>query len=182
MNEKPIQNPIIMIICLKIYRAPSVVEIAYFVGNPDSFRYNYNNTMLYFRRVDGKMVIMPMDGDRVLGIGKDWDKGVSFCANQYVTPLYRGDINYSDTHNRLFKKTLFASSENQCQKTFKKYIKLIRESKWVENASFNTLFDIAKTTYNEHEFTLNNCYDNISFEQFIAVKIEASKDLSIKNV
>ena len=156
--------------------------IAYFVGNPDSFRYNYNNTMLYFRRVDGKMVIMPMDGDRVLGIGKDWDKGVSFCANQYVTPLYRGDINYSDTHNRLFKKTLFASSENQCQKTFKKYIKLIRESKWVENASFNTLFDIAKTTYSEHEFTLNNCYDNISFEQFIAVKIEASKDLSIKNV
>ncbi len=156
--------------------------VAFFVGNPDSFRYNYNNTLLYFRRTDGKMIIMPMDGDRVLGIGKDWDKGTSFCANSYVTPLYRGDVNYNDTHNRLFKKTLFASSENECQKIFKEYIGLIRESEWVKNATFTSLFNIAKATYSIHDFTLEACYDNMAFADYISVKIEASKDLSIKNV
>ena len=131
--------------------------VAYFVGNPDSFRYNYNNTMFYFRRTDGKMVILPIDSDRCLGIGKDWDKGTTFCAASYVTPLYKGDVWNNNNHNPLFYKVLTASNENQCQKDFKQYIGLVRESKWVLNNTFESLYNIAKNTYNaEAEFTLNN--------------------------
>jgi len=45
--------------------------ISYFLGNGDDMRNDTNNVYVYFRPTDGKMIIIPHDFDRGLGVGKD---------------------------------------------------------------------------------------------------------------
>lgn len=61
--------------------------VAFYVGNADSFRYNYNNYQMYFRRTDGKMALLPIDNDRAFGIGETWQEGVDFSNNEDLSPL-----------------------------------------------------------------------------------------------
>ncbi len=50
----------------------SYAAVAYFLGNPDDLRNNYNNFYLYLKP-DGKAVIIPYDYDRCLGITYEWN-------------------------------------------------------------------------------------------------------------
>ena len=152
--------------------------VSYYVGNPDSFRYNYNNYMMYFRRTDGKMIVIPIDNDRTFGIGHTWDKGVTFSANESTTPLSKYDVSGNNNRNRLFQKTLLAKN-NKCINTFNQYIQLIAESKWVLNETFTNYFNIAKETYESlATFNLSGGPDNISFKNYIAVKLKAADQSS----
>jgi hypothetical protein len=47
--------------------------VAYFIGNPDDFRNNFNNMFVYFVPSTGKAVFIPHDLDRGLGQNGDWD-------------------------------------------------------------------------------------------------------------
>ena len=47
--------------------------VAYCLGNPDDLRNNYNNYYIYFMASTGKMIIIPYDYDRCLGVGMDWN-------------------------------------------------------------------------------------------------------------
>jgi spore coat protein CotH len=51
----------------------SYAAVAYFLGNPDDLRNNYNNFYLYFKADSGKAVIIPYDYDRCLGLTYEWD-------------------------------------------------------------------------------------------------------------
>lgn len=42
--------------------------VAYMVGNCDDLRHNYNNSYIYFRADTGKMMVIPYDIDRGLGV------------------------------------------------------------------------------------------------------------------
>ena len=153
--------------------------VSFFIGNPDSFRYNYNNYMIYIRRTDGKMVIVPIDNDRSFGIGTTWEPGISFGTNKDLTPLNTIDINGNASRNELFKKTLFESTE--CQAIYKKAINVIKDSDWVKNETFEAYYNIISTTYNgEYRFSLDGGEENVSFETFMEYKLEAAKDLQVK--
>jgi hypothetical protein len=47
--------------------------VAYFIGNPDDFRNNFNNMYVYFMPSTGKAVFIPHDLDRGLGLNGNWD-------------------------------------------------------------------------------------------------------------
>ena len=148
--------------------------VSYFLGNPDSMRYNYNNYMMYFRRTDGKMMVMPIDNDRCFGIGHTWDKGITFGANVETTPLSKKDVSGNNNRNPLLRKTILSSSSNDCLTTYNQYIDLISKSVWVSKDTFNHFFNIAKETYkNKATFNLNGGQDNVSFESYISIKLES---------
>lgn len=47
--------------------------VSYFLGNPDDLRNNYNNCYIYFRQSNGKMIVIPYDYDRCLGVTVDYN-------------------------------------------------------------------------------------------------------------
>ena len=47
--------------------------VSYFLGNPDDLRNNYNNCYIYFRKSSGKMIVIPYDYDRCLGVTVDYN-------------------------------------------------------------------------------------------------------------
>ena len=148
--------------------------VSYFVGNPDGLRYNYNNYMIYIKRVDGKMIFVPIDNDRTFGIGHTWDKGVSFSADYNVTPLSNKDVNWNTNRNPLFTKTIF--SDTAAKEKYLEYIDLISKSSWVNKQTFKSLFDIAKSTYQNYaSFSYSGGSDNMSFDSYIDIKLESVK-------
>lgn len=145
--------------------------VMYFLGNPDAMRYNYNNYLAYFRRVDGKMLIIPMDNDRCFGIGNGWTDGLSFILGSNTTPV-NSEAKSGSQKNPLLKKTIFASGTNQAKTDYKKCLELVKNSSWVSPQTFESLFNIAKETYlNESSFSLDGGYENISFSSYITQKI-----------
>ena len=47
--------------------------VSYFLGNPDDLRNNFNNCYIYFLKSSGKMIIIPYDYDRCLGVTVDYN-------------------------------------------------------------------------------------------------------------
>lgn len=47
--------------------------VSYFLGNPDDLRNNYNNCYIYFLQSSGKMIVIPYDYDRCLGVTVDYN-------------------------------------------------------------------------------------------------------------
>ena len=47
--------------------------VSYFLGNPDDLRNNYNNCYIYFLKSTGKMIVIPYDYDRCLGVTVDYN-------------------------------------------------------------------------------------------------------------
>lgn len=145
--------------------------VMYFLGNPDAMRYNYNNYLVYFRRVDGKMVIIPMDNDRCFGIGNGWSDGLSFILGSNTTPV-NSEAKSGSQKNPLLKKTIFASGTNKAKTDYKNCLELVKNSSWVSPQTFESLFNIAKETYlNESSFSLDGGYENISFSSYITQKL-----------
>ena len=146
--------------------------VMYFLGNPDAMRYNYNNYLAYFRRVDGKMLIIPMDNDRCFGIGNGWTDGLFFILGSNTTPV-NSEAKSGSQKNPLLKKTIFASGTNQAKTDYKKCLELVKNSSWVSPQTFESLFNIAKETYlNESSFSLDGGHENISFSSYITQKID----------
>ncbi len=82
----------------------SYAAVAYFLGNPDDLRNNYNNFYLYLKP-NGKAVIIPYDYDRCLGITYEWNptgNGVT-QDNPFSEELAAADNNRGDSQqNPLF--------------------------------------------------------------------------------
>lgn len=155
--------------------------IATVLGNPDDLRNNYNNYALYFRKTDGKMIIIPIDEDRVLGISKDWDP--SNNAMSGVGPFEKKSIGTNkEQHNNLYLKTIL-DSDSQTYQTYKNNLATIIKSDWVKEDHFSQMYEIVKNNYEEfsnsslsnHPWSLNSQYDgsnaNMSFSQYINKKI-----------
>ena len=47
--------------------------VSYFLGNPDDLRNNFNNCYIYFLKSSGKMIVIPYDYDRCLGVTVDYN-------------------------------------------------------------------------------------------------------------
>lgn len=149
--------------------------VMYFLGNPDAMRYNYNNYLAYFRRVDGKLVIIPMDNDRCFGIGHDWEDGLSFILSNDAT-ANNSKAKSGSQKNPLLKKTIFASTSNQAKTDYKKCLDLVKSSSWVKNETFEGLYNVAKTTYQScSSFSLDGGTGNISFSSYINQKLNLSR-------
>ena len=147
--------------------------VMYYLGNPDAMRYNYNNYLAYFRRIDGKLVIIPIDNDRCLGIGHTWTDGLDFILNKNTKPMSSatkgGD---GKQKNPLLLKTIFASGDNQVKTDYQACLKLVKESVWLKSETFAKYFNILKETYKGlSTFSLDGGQDNISFANYLEKKL-----------
>lgn len=140
--------------------------VGFVVGNPDSMRYNMNNYMIYLRRTDGKMVFIPIDSDRCFGITRDWNPK---DGNMHLEMLDRKNSNNNDTL-KLLLNTILASSNNDAKKLYIEYCNKIKESSWSSTKTFNQYFEMAKASYSNYDFSLND--SNYSFENFINNKLQ----------
>ncbi len=177
-----------------------VIDLEYFamyeaistiLGNPDDLRNNTNNYMLYFRRTDGKMTLIPIDLDRVLGIGSDWNptNDNMTSINQYST--YMAGAN-KDQINNLYLKTIL--SDTPCKELYLNNINTILNSEWVSIDKFNSIYYIAYNHYSNYvksclynlEFSLETNNNNLSFKEYITKKINtltnSTPDYDNKNI
>jgi hypothetical protein len=154
--------------------------ITYFIGNPDGMRYYYNNYMVYFRRTDGKAIIIPKDNDRCLGITRGLNLRNALKDEKLFTPI---DRNEKILRNNLFLKTILSNSNNDAKNKYQEAVLAIINSDWAKNSTFKSYFEIAKSTYNNHEFLLEDTH--ISFSEYVSSKIDAiNRSLSsdIRNI
>lgn len=148
--------------------------LSYIVGNPDDMRLNYNNYYMYFRRTDGKLIIIPYDIDRCFGITKDFNfkNGVT-----ELQPLSK-DTNSGSQRNNLLLKTILSSSTNQCQKDYLEMINIIQTSSWIKEDTFNQFYNQAKNSYKNIDFKQEN--ENMSFETYISKKLNITPSIDNK--
>ena len=150
--------------------------VMYFLGNPDAMRYNYNNYLAYFRRTDGKLVIIPIDNDRAFGIGSSWKDGMNFILSKSATPMSSIAVGDNKQKNPLLLKTIFANDNNQVKVDYQTCLELVKNSSWLKNETFEQYFNILKETYRDlSTFSLDGGKDNISFASYISQKINLSK-------
>lgn len=140
--------------------------VSYIIGDPDSFRDNYNNYQIYIRRTDGKMIIIPMDKDRALGIGRDWINGLNYIFSEETKdPLHKNSIS-GNQRNPLLLKTILSSKTSEVKTAYSNCIADIKKSDWVKEETFNSFFEVAKTTYSGlADFSLDGGYDNVTFKE-----------------
>lgn len=144
--------------------------IMYFLGNPDSMKYNYNNYMVYFRRVDGKMIIIPIDNDRAFGVANGWRNGLERILDANCKPLSNKPLS-GNQRNPLLTKTLFATKDNQSKVNYKAALEAVRNSTWLQDETFERYYNILKETYNGlSTFSLDGGSGNMSFSSYVQVK------------
>ena len=146
--------------------------VMYFLGSPDAMRYNYNNYLAYFRRTDGKLVIIPIDNDRCFGVGNGWTDGLNFILSNDAKPM-SSKSKPGDQRNPLLKKTIFASGNNQVKADYQACLELVKNSKWLKNETFENFFNMLNATYiGLSTFSLNGGQDNISFSSYVEQKLK----------
>lgn len=147
--------------------------INYIIGNPDDYRYNYNNYMIYFRRVDGKMIIIPIDNDRVLGI----TKGMNFENGNTSSKPFSKSTFAGNQMNPLLLKTILATESNTSKTNYTEVIKSLISSEWSKTTTFDTYMKKAMNSYSNYTFNTTN--ENMSFKTYMNKKITTiNKELS----
>ena len=159
--------------------------VSYIVGNPDDLRNNYNNTYIYFRADTGKVLFIPYDMDRGLGVNKDWNPSGNHMTKD--SPFSNKAIgNNSTQQNPLFTKGILNSSFYKNEYT--EVLKTLANSDMLKVSTFTDSFNLAKSlygseaktskTYNNaggHSFTfdINKSNDsNMSFSNYITTKLK----------
>ena len=157
--------------------------VSYIVGNPDDLRNNYNNCYIYFRKDNGKMIIIPYDLDRGLGVNKDWNPSGDHMTTD--SPFNETAIGNggSKQKNPLFTKGILNS--NFYKNEYVEALKIVGSSDMLKISMFEEKFNIARSLYSGDtttskqygnagsgvSFNLTKSNDsNMSFENYISKK------------
>ena len=138
--------------------------VSYIVGNPDDLRNNYNNCYIYFRADNGKMMIIPYDLDRGLGVNKDWNPSGDHMTTD--SPFSDKAIgNGSTQKNPLFTKGIL--NANFFKNDYVEALKLVGASDMLKVSTFEASFNLAKSLYSGDTATsknLGNAGNGVSFD------------------
>lgn len=131
--------------------------ISYFVGNPDDLRNNYNNHYVYFLKSSGKAIFIPYDNDRTLGVTYGYNPtGNGMTA---VSPFStQAEGNRSSQKNPLYTKTILYNGFYTDE--YKAELSKIANSKWLTMNNFKTIYETAKSHYNNCT-TPDKNYNNV---------------------
>ena len=116
--------------------------VSYMIGNPDDLRNNYNNCYIYFRADNGKMMIIPYDMDRGLGVSKDWNPYGNYMSTDSPYESYNV---CGDQRNPLFKKGILNS--NFFKNEYTDALKLVASSEMLTESKFAESYNVAKQLY-----------------------------------
>ncbi|MBO5714908.1 MAG: CotH kinase family protein [Clostridia bacterium] len=119
--------------------------ISYMMGNPDDLRNNYNNCYIYFRADNGKMMVIPYDVDRGLGVNKDWNpSGNHMTEDSPYNNTAIGNSN-SQQKNPLFSKGIL--NANFYKNEYTEVLKTVASSLMFKISAFEEYYTIAKSLY-----------------------------------
>jgi hypothetical protein len=133
--------------------------VSYMIGNPDDLRNNYNNTYIYFRADTGKMLVIPYDMDRGLGVNTWNPYGHGMTEDD---PFTKRNV-CGDQRNPLFLKTVCSGGM-----FISEYIEALLEvaaSDMLKPESFKASFDVAKSLYGSETKT-SKTYHNAGWCKF----------------
>lgn len=126
--------------------------VNYMLGNPDCIRNNYNNYYIYFRKSDGKAVIIPYDYDRCLGLTADWNPTGS--ASALLEPYTRriaanGDSQYNPLYKNLICKGA-PTGEGSTLMKFREHLITLSDSEMLSAQAFDEYKNNYKTKYGNY--------------------------------
>lgn len=130
--------------------------VSYLLGNPDDLRNNYNNCYIYFREDNGKLIVIPYDFDRCLGITAHWNPtgdGVTSDNPFGTTILANGNAQ---------KSPLILYSVAAGGYYVREYGQLIAEisaSEQFRYEHFAELYEIAKANYESNTWPSRDFYN-----------------------
>ena len=145
--------------------------VSYMLGNPDDLRNNSNNYMVYLRRTDGKMIIIPIDYDRCFGAGgSNWNPdGNNMTKAEVFSLVAQGK--QRQTSVKLFKDTFLSATTNYAKAIYLNQVKAIKASSWWNLSTFESLYNAFKNNYSSYSLSLTPfASGNISFEEYITEK------------
>ncbi len=117
--------------------------VSYIVGNPDDLRNNYNNSYIYFRADNGKMLVIPYDMDRGLGVNVWNPSGNGMTTDDPFSKQAIG--NNSEQRSPLFLKTVCRGG--MFTQEYTEALKRVDASDMLKNDSFKAAFDTAAALY-----------------------------------
>lgn len=161
--------------------------VNYMLGNPDCIRNNYNNYYVYFRKSDGKAVIIPYDYDRCLGLTADWNPTGS--ASMYLEPYTRRiAANENTQYNPLYKNLICKGApagEGSVLKKYRADLLGLSDSVLLTADAFNAYKDKFKNRYvkyvsgavahNDLSFDSNEA-GNVPYAEYVSTKLRTLSD------
>lgn len=120
--------------------------VSYLLGNPDDLRNNYNNCYIYFRADTGKLMLIPYDFDRCLGITAHWNPtgdGVTSDNPFGATTLADGE----NQRSPLFLYSVCAGGYYITE--YSQCLHRIANSDWFSYDTFAGLYLIAESNYSQ---------------------------------
>ncbi len=133
--------------------------VSYIIGNCDDLRYNYNNSYIYFRADTGKMIVIPYDMDRGLGVNT-WNPSGNGMTT--VDPFSKWNA-CGNQESPLFLKSVCSGGL-----FVNEYIEKLKEvdgSEMLTNAKFKEAYDTAASLYSG-QATPSKSYKNAGGYKF----------------
>lgn len=151
--------------------------VSYMMGNPDDLRNNYNNCYIYFRADNGKMMIIPYDVDRGLGVNKDWNPSGNHMTED--SPYNSTAIgNGSQQKNPLFSKGILNS--NFYKNEYTEALKTVASSDMFKISTFEEYYSIAKALYSDETSTSKH-YSNAGWGVSFNISKSDGSNMSYSN-
>jgi hypothetical protein len=140
--------------------------VAYFIGNPDDFRNNFNNMYVYFLPSTGKAIFIPHDLDRGFGLNGNWDPtendfsfaGPSMTRISPFAPALLAPWNQNRT-NPLHRFTVVDNGIASYRTTYGENLNTIYTSGWLESTS------VAPGQYAGRFYTMHSAYRQTYYAQ-----------------
>ena len=168
--------------------------VSYMLGNPDDLRNNYNNCYAYFRSDNGKLLLIPYDYDRCLGVTAHWNPTRTGVTDDNPFNNQRLAVDrYDSGADRSQRNPLFIYSVDMGGYYVEDYAQVLRtvaSSDWFGLERMGMLYELARGNYGDLS-TPDGCLrntqglqmafdlertsnfssnDNISYGEYIAAK------------
>ena len=136
-----------------------VQAVNFAMGNQDDMRNNYNNHYIYFRKSDGKAVIIPYDNEIVMGDTYVWTLSeTAFTdASPYMEYNYRFDamLEVPMLRQTVLKGGYFTD-------VYTKYLRQIAGSKWFTEENYLKYYNVAKANYGDKLVSKYNFFSTMN--------------------
>jgi spore coat protein CotH len=127
--------------------------VSYLLGNPDDLRNNYNNCYAYFRSDNGKLLLIPYDYDRCLGVTTHWNPTHTGVTDDdpFSDQLQGVDRNEAPAQ-RSQRNPLFIYSVDKGGYFVREYaavLETVADSPWFGLERFGALYEMAEEHYKD---------------------------------
>lgn len=149
--------------------------VSYLLGNPDDLRNNYNNSYIYFRKDNGKMIVIPYDLDRVFGVNT-WNPYGT--GNVSESPFQTYNV-CGEQKSPLFKKSI--EKGGLLVEEYAKELSALKNNEMLDPENFKTAYNVAKDNYSS-EVEPSKDYNNASGSLFYFSILQTCQPSESKNM